>query len=146
MPVGETFLENHSFCNGLFVFRRTFDRHVHGNTEPHSGCSMIHNCCFPAGETIRGWVAQICLHAAVSFSMSMWLWVKHGYPTWNPGKWNQRLKPAVPRWLNFDPHPCVLRGEMVIRMNSLFSFGSPVDPTQCLECQLQSLLRTPNVC
>ena len=25
-----------------------------------------------------------------------WLWVKNAYPKWNPGKWNQRLKPAVP--------------------------------------------------
>ena len=29
------------------------------------------------------------------------------YPTWNPAKWNQRLKPAVPWWLIFDPHPSV---------------------------------------
>ena len=33
------------------------------------------------------------------------LWVKDRYPTWNPGKWNQRLKPAVPWWTNFNPHP-----------------------------------------
>ena len=25
---------------------------------------------------------------------------EHRYPKWNPGKWNQRLKPAVPWWLN----------------------------------------------
>ena len=25
----------------------------------------------------------------------MWLWVKNGCPKWNPGKWNQGLKPAV---------------------------------------------------
>ena len=24
-----------------------------------------------------------------------WVWVKHGYPKWNPGKWKHKLKPAV---------------------------------------------------
>ena len=27
--------------------------------------------------------------------LDIWLWVKNGYPKWNPGKWNQGLKPAV---------------------------------------------------
>ena len=27
-----------------------------------------------------------------------WVWVKKRSPTWNPGRWNQRLKPAVPRF------------------------------------------------
>ena len=30
---------------------------------------------------------------------------KNRYPKWNPGKWNQRLNPADPWWLNFDPLP-----------------------------------------
>ena len=34
-----------------------------------------------------------------------WLWVKNRYPKWNPGKLKQRLKPAVPSWVNFDPYP-----------------------------------------
>ena len=34
--------------------------------------------------------------------MSTGSWVKTRYPEWNPGKWNQRLKPAVPGWFNFD--------------------------------------------
>ena len=34
-----------------------------------------------------------------------WLRVKNGYPKWNPGKWKHGLKPAVPWWFNFDPHP-----------------------------------------
>ena len=34
-----------------------------------------------------------------------WLWVKNGYPKWNPGKWKQRRKPAVLWWSNFHPHP-----------------------------------------
>ena len=36
---------------------------------------------------------------------AIWLWVKHRYPTWNPGKWKHGLKSAVPCWFNFDPHP-----------------------------------------
>ena len=32
-------------------------------------------------------------------------WVKTAYPKWNPGKWNQRLKPAVFWWFHFDPYP-----------------------------------------
>ena len=28
--------------------------------------------------------------------------VKYMYLKWNPGKWNQGLKPAVPWWFNFD--------------------------------------------
>ena len=27
------------------------------------------------------------------------------YRQWNPAKWNQALKPAVPWLLNFDPYP-----------------------------------------
>ena len=36
-----------------------------------------------------------------------WLWVKNGYPFWNPSKWNQELRPAVPWWFYLDtyPHP-----------------------------------------
>ena len=34
-----------------------------------------------------------------------WLWVKNGYPKWNPGKWNQGLKPAVKWCFNFEPYP-----------------------------------------
>ena len=34
------------------------------------------------------------------------MWVKNRYPKWNAGgKWSQGLKPAVPWWFNFDPHP-----------------------------------------
>ena len=29
----------------------------------------------------------------------------NGDPEWNPGKWNPGQKPAVPWWLNLDPHP-----------------------------------------
>ena len=32
------------------------------------------------------------------------LWVKDGYPKWNPGKCKEGLKPAVP-WIYFDAHP-----------------------------------------
>ena len=40
------------------------------------------------------------------FLLDPWVWVKNrGTPKWNPGKWKQRLKPAVPWWLYFDPHP-----------------------------------------
>ena len=40
-----------------------------------------------------------------------WLWVKKRYPKWNAGKWSQRLKPAVPWWVNFDPYPDPPEGE-----------------------------------
>ena len=35
----------------------------------------------------------------------VWLRVKNGYTKWNPGKWNQGVKPVVPWWFNCDPHP-----------------------------------------
>ena len=38
---------------------------------------------------------------------SGWLWVKNRVtPKWNLSKWKHSLKPAVPYWFNFDPHPC----------------------------------------
>ena len=42
------------------------------------------------------------------FKGIIWLWVKNAYPKWNPGRWNQRLKPAVPWWLYFDQYPFLL--------------------------------------
>ena len=39
----------------------------------------------------------------------IWLWVKNGYPNWNPDKWNQGLKPAVFWWFHFDPYPYKLQ-------------------------------------
>ena len=33
------------------------------------------------------------------------MWVKNRYPKWNPCKWKQGLKPAVPWTFNFDPYP-----------------------------------------
>ena len=47
----------------------------------------------------------------LSKTESIWVWVKNRYTKWNPGKWTQRLKPAVPLWLHFDPYPygCVLK-------------------------------------
>ena len=42
---------------------------------------------------------ELCLKRQlrnVPICTSIWLWVKHGYPQWNPGKWNKGLKPAVP--------------------------------------------------
>ena len=41
-----------------------------------------------------------------------WLWVRNAYPKRNPGKWNQRLKPAVPWWFYFDPYPHVSPGHI----------------------------------
>ena len=43
---------------------------------------------------ISGWIGR-----------NTWVWVKNRYSGWNPGKWQQRLKPAFPWWLNFDPYP-----------------------------------------
>ena len=40
-------------------------------------------------------------------TMVKWVWVKNRYPEWNPSKWQQRLKPAVPWRFNIDPYPCV---------------------------------------
>ena len=33
----------------------------------------------------------------------IWVWLKKRYPTWNPGKLKQQLKPAVPWSFNLDP-------------------------------------------
>ena len=43
------------------------------------------------------------LQAGRSGSLEIWLWVRNGYPKWNPG--NQGLKPVVLWWLNFDSYP-----------------------------------------
>ena len=45
------------------------------------------------GRPPWAWPAASCTSRAGS---SEWLWVNNRYP---------RLKPAVPWWLNFDPHP-----------------------------------------
>ena len=34
-----------------------------------------------------------------------WLWVKNRYHKWNPVKWKEGLKPAVPWWFDVDPYP-----------------------------------------
>ena len=34
-----------------------------------------------------------------------WVWVKHRYLKWDPGKCKQRRKPAAPWWLNFVSYP-----------------------------------------
>ena len=47
-------------------------------------------------------------HLAISCGPSSprkWLWVKHRYPKWNPGKWKHGPKSAVPCWFYFDPYP-----------------------------------------
>ena len=33
-----------------------------------------------------------------------WVWDKRRYPTWNPGKWKQRLNSANFWWVSFDSH------------------------------------------
>ena len=40
----------------------------------------------------------------IAKSCPKWPWVRDAYPKWNHGKWNQRLNPAVPWWLHFDPY------------------------------------------
>ena len=59
----------------------------------------------------HGWLLSIGILASRKFSN--WASQQCGcgseigiYPKWNPGKWNQGLKPAVPWWFNFDPYPC----------------------------------------
>ena len=47
------------------------------------------------------------MHSPSAAEIITWLCVKNTYPKWNPGKWNQRLQPAVAWWVNFDPHPHV---------------------------------------
>ena len=36
---------------------------------------------------------------------SKWMWVKLRNHKWNPDKWKEGLKPAVPWWFKFDPYP-----------------------------------------
>ena len=40
---------------------------------------------------------------------TIWLWLKTVVPKMHPGKWKQRLKPAQPKLLNFEPYPYDLR-------------------------------------
>ena len=61
-----------------------------------------------------------------------WLWAKNAYPKWNPGKWNQRLKPAVLWWLCFDPYPL---GRPRLRVASLLTPSNPTCPSHLPACQ-----------
>ena len=38
---------------------------------------------------------------------------KNLYPTWDPGKWNQKLKHLVFCWLYFEPHGILNAGRLV---------------------------------
>ena len=52
------------------------------------------------------------------------LWIKNGYPFWNPSKWNQRLKPAVPWCFHFDSYSfCGLLCGQDLRCNGLQRHG-----------------------
>ena len=53
-------------------------------------------------------------HAWIFANSNIWEWFKHRYPKWNPGKWNQGLKPTVSWCLNFDPYPYV--GQLALRL------------------------------
>ena len=65
---------------------------------PQLGCGLLQSCCL--SQRLPGQ----CLREGVGLS-NIWLWVKNMSPKWNPGKWNQRLKPPVPCWFDFDPYP-----------------------------------------
>ena len=62
---------------------------------------------------------------------TIWLWVNNAYPTWNPDKWNQSLKPAVQFlwWFLVLTHPhllkqfCTLREQFVQRNEPGFGAG-----------------------
>ena len=47
---------------------------------------------------------SVATSRAESGTLLMWLSVRNGYPFWNPSKWNQGLKPAVPLGFSFDPY------------------------------------------
>ena len=56
------------------------------------------------------------------------MWVKNRYPKWNPGKWKQRLKPAVPWSFSFDPYPLgqIPKSAPRQRPQSHFCAGTPL--------------------
>ena len=78
--------------------------------------SRLHKAARPAPERRSHGVRQ-------PPGASLWQSSKEGemamgqnaYPKWNPGKWNQRLKPAVSWWLYFDPYP----NEMLAKLRYL---------------------------
>ena len=72
----------------LFKARKPKDRHESSPPKSPLCLSKKHGIC----------------HATPGFFL-IWPWVKNAYRKWNPGKWNQRLKPAVPLWFYFDPYP-----------------------------------------
>ena len=53
-----------------------------------------------------------------------WLWVKNAYPKWNPDTWNQRLEPAVPWWVYFDPYGVNLTWSSLVDFTILWGFLS----------------------
>ena len=65
------------------------------------------------------------VHRVTQIESVRWLWVKNRVPPkWNPGKWKQGLKPAVPCWFNFDPYP-----------DSVSFKQSPPSPCLCRACR-----------
>ena len=56
---------------------------------------QLHRAALPTRQV------HVHFHAA----LKTYLAVGQRCPKRNPGKWNQRLKHAVPWWFYFDPHP-----------------------------------------
>ena len=67
---------------------------------------MIH-WCVSSYNMVNGEIWNIApIRRTTPAAFVNWLWVKHAYPKWNPGKWSQRLKHThFPWWSYVDPYP-----------------------------------------
>ena len=70
----------------------------------------------------------------ISEGKHIWLWVNNfWYHKWNPVKWKEALKPAVPWWFNFDPYPYWSQGMMcfpvLVKQIGGFWIGSQKKPS-----------------
>ena len=59
----------------------------------------------------------------------IWVWVKNRYPKWNPGKWKQGLKPAV-------PGGCILTRAHLFFRKVTFSLSQELE-AEALRLQIQ---------
>ena len=121
--------------------------HKHNETPNRANTKMCAEATQgPYGLSIKkheptgaGWAPGVLRCRSVCRSHLRWLRVKNKYQKKGyPGKWKQGLKPAVFRWFNFDPHPCVKRRSALCRIGA-FVAQKWAARVSCNDCRLEVL-------
>ena len=68
--------------------------------------------------------------------------VKNEFPNWNPRKWNPGLKPEVPWWFKFDPHPYSILYLSADRKEPKSRLSQKVEVGRGPNCQSEPLMAT----